>query len=97
MATETGKVGRFIVFGSFITQKEEPNDLDIFLLMSDDFDVSEVSAEVQVLFDHAVAQDFFGASVFWVRRLAALGGENSMVEDWQIKRDGSRRGILEIL
>jgi hypothetical protein len=46
---------------------------------------------------HPAAEAHFGASVFWVRRLAALGGEQSMVEYWQAKRGGGRRGIIEIV
>jgi len=39
----------------------------------------------------------FGASVFWLRRLAALGGEEQTIAGWQIKRDGTCRGIIEIV
>jgi len=42
-------------------------------------------------------QAYFGASVFWLRRLAALGGEEETVADWQLKRNGERRGILQIV
>jgi len=34
--------------------------------------------------------------VFWVRRLAAFGGEQAAVEYWQVTREGGRRGIVEI-
>jgi len=43
------------------------------------------------------ADAHFGASVFWVRRSGALGGEQAMVEYWQVRRDGGRRGIVEIV
>jgi hypothetical protein len=33
---------------------------------------------------------------FWIRRLAALGGEAATVEYWQLKRDGTKRGIVEV-
>lgn len=32
-----------------------------------------------------------------VGRLAALGGEDAAVGHWQIKRDGCRRGIVEVV
>ena len=64
-----------MVFGSFVTDKPEPNDLDVFLLMEDTFDASTVEGETRLLFDHAAAQATFGASVFWLRRLAAWEGE----------------------
>jgi predicted nucleotidyltransferase len=98
LALSTGKVSRFVVFGSFITAKEEPNDVDVFLLMEDAFDLSTLTGEAHLLFsNHAVAQARFGASVFWIRRLAALDGEEKAMEDWQVKRDGGKRGIVEII
>jgi len=97
LAAATGSVSRFIVFGSFVTDKPEPADVDVFLLMNNSFDASHVGGETELLFDHLIAQRFFGASIFWVRHLAALGGETAAIEDWQIKRDGTRRGVVEIV
>ena len=93
----TGHLARFVVFGSFVSAKREPADLDVFLLMDDTFDMGQLSGEARVLFDHASAQAHFGASVFWLRRLAALSGEDQAIAEWQIKRDGTRRGIIEIV
>src|SRR6266540_7279844 len=53
LARSTGHLARFIVFGSFVTAKPEPNDVDIFLLMEDSFDVRQVSTEARLVFDHA--------------------------------------------
>lgn len=97
IAQATRHLRRFVVFGSFITAKQEPNDVDIFLLMEDSFDPSHLSREARGLFDHAAAQAQFGASVFWLRRLACLEGEQTAVEYWQVKRGGGLRGILEII
>jgi predicted nucleotidyltransferase len=96
LAVQTSHLARFVVFGSFVTAKLEPNDVDVFMIMDDNFDVSRLSGESRRLFDHAAAQTHFGCSVFWVRRLAALGGEQATLEHWQIKRDGTKRGIVEI-
>ena len=85
-----------IVFGSFVTSKGEPKDMDVFLLMADGFDVSKVTGETRLLLDHLAAEAHFGASVFWLRRLAALEGEQAAVECWQVRRDGQRRGVVEI-
>lgn len=30
----------------------------------------------------------FGASVFWAKRSGALGGEQAMIEYWQVRRAG---------
>jgi hypothetical protein len=65
--------------------------------MENTFDMGQVIGEGRLLFDHASAQAHFGASVFWLQRLAALGGEEQAIAGWQIKRDGTRRGIVEIV
>ena len=90
-------LARFVVFGSFISAKREPTDVDVFLLMEDTFAMGQLTGEARVLFDHTAAQAHFGASVFWLRRLAALGGEEQAIAGWQIKRDGTCRGIVEIV
>jgi Family of unknown function (DUF6932) len=97
LSVGTRQVARFVIFGSFITAKREPADVDVFLLMEDTFDMGQLTGEARVLFDHAAAQAHFGASVFWLRRLAALGGEEQAIAGWQMKRDGTRRGIIEII
>ena len=65
--------------------------------MEDTFDASPLTGEARLLFDHPAAQAYFGASVFWLRRLAALDGEQATVEYWQVKRGGGQRGIVEII
>ena len=97
VATNTAQVRRFVVFGSFVTAKPEPADVDVCLMMHDAFNVAQLKGEERLLFDHPAAQAHFGASVFWLRRLAALGGEEEAVAHWQIKRSGERRGIIEIV
>lgn len=97
LAKETGHLARFLIFGSFVTAKRDPKDVDIFILMEDGFDVRGVEGETAMVFDHPAAQAYFGASVFWIRRLAALGSETAAIEFWQMERDGERRGIVEVV
>jgi hypothetical protein len=97
LATNTGKVARFAVFGSFVTSKPEPNDVDVVMIMDDSFDVAALSGEFALPFDHSAADAQLGASVFWATRSGAFGGEQGMVDYWQVKRGGGERGILEIV
>lgn len=96
IAVETGNLSRFVVFGSFVTLNPAPNDVDVFMIMDDRFDYATLHGEARLLFEHGSAQNHFGASVFWIRRLAALDGESAALEYWQVKRDGMLRGIVEI-
>ena len=97
VAQATGHLARFVVFGSFVTHKLEPQDVDVFLVMADTFDASHLRGDARLLFDHDAAQAHFGASVFWVRHLAAWQNDQAAVEFWQVKRGGGRRGIVEII
>ena len=97
LAAGTGHLSRFIIFGSFVTSKPDPNDVDIFLLMEDAFSLGQISDETRVIFDHLDAQEFEGASVFWLKKSGAMGGEQAAVEDWQIRRDKRRRGVVEVV
>ena len=52
LARATRKLQRLILFGSYITAKPDPNDVDIILIMRDDFDVQACDEESRPLFDH---------------------------------------------
>jgi hypothetical protein len=97
LAISTGQVARFVVFGSFVTAKAEPNDVDVVLLMEDSFDLATVTGEAAIVFQHMEADAHFGASVFWARRSNAFGGEQAMIEYWQVRAEGGLRGIVEIV
>jgi len=97
IAKRTGHLARMIVYGSFVTAKPEPNDVDVFLIFDETFDSSMCDVETLLLLDHAAADAHFGASVFWLRRPAVYGGEQAAIEFWQTRRDGLLRGIVEIV
>ena len=67
------------------------------MLMEDNLDVSQVQGEAAIIFNHMAAQNIEGASIFWIRRVAALEGKQATLEHWQIKRNKSFRGIVEVV
>ncbi|MEW6207316.1 MAG: hypothetical protein AB1631_03050 [Acidobacteriota bacterium] len=98
LAQRTGKLERFIIFGSYVTAKPEPNDVDILLVMSDDFLYSECDEETALLFDNQRAQRELGASVFFIRTTTVLlETVDEFIAYWQTKRDKSLRGIIEVV
>jgi hypothetical protein len=65
--------------------------------MQDGFDGSDCHEETQKLFDHRLAHDEFGASVFWVCPSAVLVLTlEDFISQWQTKRDETKRGIVEV-
>lgn len=47
LARSTGHLFRVAVFGSFVTENPEPNDVDLFMLMEDGFDVDALVGEAR--------------------------------------------------
>ena len=65
--------------------------------MRDDFDVQACDEESQKLFDHPRAAEAFGASVSWIRpALLVLETLEEFIAHWQMTRDQTRRGIVEV-
>lgn len=98
LAQHTDKLQRFIIFGSYVTTKSAPNDVDIILIMDNSFHLEECSLNTRGLFEHAIAQARFGASIFWIRPALLVGlSLEEFIDNWQIKRDGTKRGIVEVI
>lgn len=97
LAKSTNRLARFVVFGSFVSAKSDPRDIDIVMIMEDSFNLESVPTDAATIFRHDEAESSLGASVFWTKRSGAFGGEQAMVEYWQIRREGGYRGILEIV
>jgi predicted nucleotidyltransferase len=97
LAKDTAKLQRLIIFGSYITAKPEPNDIDIVLIFDDDFDITACSEETKMLLSHQQSTETFGASVFWIRpSLLFLETLDQFIAGWQVKRDQTHRGIVEV-
>jgi hypothetical protein len=98
LSRATGKLECFVIFGSYITAKPDPQDVYIILVMSDDFAERDVDADVFPVFDHLQAQEKPGASLFVIRSAFILGETvDEFLAQWQIKRDLSKRGIIELI
>lgn len=98
LAQRTGHIQRFIIFGSYVTAKADPNDVDVVLVMDNAFRLEDCPIEARGLFDHAIAQARYGASIFWIRPgLLVDESIEGFIAHWQLKRDGSKRGIVEVV
>ena len=97
LARRTEKLDRIILFGSYVTAKSKPNDIDVVLIMRDDFDVEICDEPARELFEHHQATSRFQASIFWIRpAMLLLESLDDFIAYWQIKRDQTRRGIIEV-
>jgi hypothetical protein len=96
LAGTNGKLLRVFVWGSFVTAKSAPRDLDVLLIMAEDFEVDQVAKASRVVFDSLRAKLMFEADVFWSR--SSIGEELLQIwlQTYQISRNLRKRGIVEL-
>ena len=96
-AKATGFLHRVILWGSLVTSKESPNDINVLLIMNDAFASEQVLGDTKLLFDYTQAKIRFTADVFWTK----VSIEQTILDLWldtyQIGRDFKRRGIVEVI
>jgi hypothetical protein len=96
VAKFTGKLERVFLWGSFVTSKPSPNDLNVLLVVASDFDLDASPEECKVLFDHPRGRIRFNADVFWTK--ASIGQEtlNFWLDTYQTGKDFKRNRIVAI-
>jgi hypothetical protein len=98
LAERTGKLERVFIWDSYVTDKPAPGDIDLFLVMAPDFVSNDYTDETHWVFDSATAERLLGATVFWMTSDAGTRTTvASFLEQFQIRRDGGRRGMVEVL
>lgn len=93
LAHGTGQLQAVYVFGSFVTAKEAPADVDLFLVMARDFIGDEVAGRARLLFDRSRAAMVWGVCIYWI---TSRTDRENFLEAWQLRREGGRRGIVEV-
>ena len=97
LAKSTGHLARVFLWGSFVTSKEVPNDLDALLVISTEFAVEAVPTLAQVVFDHVQARLRFQADIFWTKASIEPQVLHLWLDTYQTGKDFTRRGIVEVV
>lgn len=94
--SEDCKLRRVFVWGSFVTAKPAPRDIDLLLIMDEDFESESIPQTAREVFDSTRAKLRFEADVFWAR--ASIGEEvlKMWLETYQMSRTFRKRGIVEL-
>jgi predicted nucleotidyltransferase len=96
LAASNGKLRRIFIWGSFVTAKAAPRDLDILLIMDADFEVDGVDAAAQAVFDSLRARLLFESDVFWARSSIGREALDLWLDTYQTSRSFRKRGIVEL-
>lgn len=73
LVKSTNHLERFIIYGSFVTAKPNPDDVDIFLVMNDDFEKDSFSGDVRRVFDHLETEKKTRSEYLLVKETIYLG------------------------
>ena len=96
LAATSGKLLRIFIWGSFVTSKAAPGDLDVLLIMREDFEVNGLNAPAQVIFDSVKAKLLFESDVFWARVSIGQEALELWLDTYQTSRSFRKRGIVEL-
>ena len=90
---------RLFIWGSFVTDKLFPRDLDVFLLMQEGFDreFSALALPQRYIFEHESARLLFEADIFLATEAIGAAVLTSWLSVYQLTRDMEQRGIVEII
>jgi hypothetical protein len=93
LARSTESLEAAYIFGSIITAKAAPADIDLFLVMSRDFSSNQVVGRARLLFDRSRAAIVWGICIYWI---TARTDCTPFLETWQLRRSGGPQGIVEV-
>lgn len=96
IAQRTGKLKRLFLWGSFVSSKPVPNDIDVLLVFSSDFSDEDISLESLCILEHEQAKLRFQADIFWIREDINPEVFDLLLDTYQKDREQRRRGIVEV-
>ena len=83
-----------ILFGSFVSSKDSPGDIDLFWTLAPGTDTDHLHHRCRQLLDSANSKGLFMCDVFWC--FDDDDSINRMSNMWQIDRQGRTRGLVMI-
>ena len=90
LAATSGQLRRCFVWGSFVTAKPAPGDLDVLLIMSEEFEVDRLTSPAQDAFDATLAKLRFEADVFRARASISHDALDLWLDTYQVSRSFSK-------
>ncbi len=94
---EIGSFEKLFIWGSFVSNKEYPNDVDVLVIMSESFELENIPDDLKTIFNYVEARVRFNMDIFWSKY--SIGEEmiNLWLDTYQMTKDFKRRGIVEVL
>lgn len=93
---QTGSLKRVYLFGSFVTGKASPNDLDLLVVMDSNFTTATLSGLLLEPFEHERCRIRYSADVFWVTETINQEQIENLLEVFSRDRDKREQPIVEL-
>ena|SRR5262245_9975895 len=92
----TRKLKRVFLFGSFVSGKASPNDVDLLVVMNAGFSTAQLGGKVLELFQHDVCRIRYHADLFWVTEAVGKARIDDLLEVFSRDRDGRAQSVIEV-
>jgi predicted nucleotidyltransferase len=91
----TRKLKQVFLFGSFVSGKASPNDVDLLVVMNAGFSTVQLGGKVLELFQHDVCRIRYHADLFWVTEAVDKARIDDLLEVFSRDRDGRAQSVIE--
>ena len=92
----TGAVKHLYLFGSFVSGKPSPNDIDLLIVMNSGFTTANLSGKTLEIFQHDICKIRYHADAFWVTE--AIGDDRiaDLLDVFSRDRERQEQNIFEV-
>ena len=84
LAQSTGNLERVIIWGSFVSNKKLPQDIDLLIIMGELFVIDRVLPKVRKIFNYVEGRLAFNADIFWTKSSIGEKTINLWLETYQM-------------
>jgi len=91
-----GGVKQIFLFGSFVTGKASPNDIDLLVVMSGTFSTVNLRVQDLDIFQHDLCRIKFHADLFWVTESVGAHRIKDLLDVFSRDREGRAQPIIEV-
>jgi predicted nucleotidyltransferase len=92
----TGSLKQVYLFGSFVSGKASPNDVDLIVVMKAGFSTTQLGGKVLELFQHDLCRIRYHADLFWVTEAVGRASIEDLLEVFSRDREGRAQSVIEV-
>ena len=92
----TRSLKQVYLFGSFVSGKASPNDIDLLVVMNAGFSTTQLSGKALELFQHDLCRIRYHADLFWVTEAVSRASIEELLEVFSRDREGRAQSVIKV-